>query len=186
MIEISAEQVERVEQILSGIPKGTERAMSNAINRGLSRTKTTARKRIKQVYAVKDGDISAASNITINKASTGNLAGFVSFNGYKIPLYKFSVKPKAPGTRQTVFAMVKRGEGGTLEDAFTAVMKSGHIGIFEREEKTRLPIEEKMGLAPAQMVGNRQVMEGLEEEVQQVVNERLEHEIDRLLNGYGG
>lgn len=33
---------------------------------------------------------------------------------------------------------------------------------------------------------NRKRSEPLEEEAQQLVNERLEHEIDRLLNGYGG
>lgn len=32
MIEITAEAVERVEAILAGVPKGAERALSNAIN----------------------------------------------------------------------------------------------------------------------------------------------------------
>lgn len=185
MIEISAEAVERVEQILSGIPKGAERALSNAINRGLSRTKTAATKRVKEVYTVKSTALTAGSNVTINKASTGNLAGFVSFGGYKIPLYKFKVTPTAPGTRKPVQASVMKGGGATFEDAFIADMRS-RTGVFERETPKRFPVEELMGLAPAQMVGNDRVITGLEDEVQQVVNERLEHEIDRLLNGYGG
>ena len=34
MIEITSETIERVETLLSGIPKGAERAFSNSINRG--------------------------------------------------------------------------------------------------------------------------------------------------------
>ena len=52
MIEVSAEAIERVERILAGVPKGAERALSNAINRGLSRVKTGAKKRVKEVYTV--------------------------------------------------------------------------------------------------------------------------------------
>ena len=43
-----------------------------------------------------------------------------------------------------------------------------------------------MGLAMAQMVGNLNVMTELEKEAQRTVDERIVHEIDRLLNGYGG
>ena len=65
-------------------------------------------------------------------------------------------------------------------------MRSGHTGVFEREGPKRFPIEEKMGLSAAQMVGNEKVIEAVEEEAQETVNARLEHEIERLLNGYGG
>ncbi len=53
MIEVSAEAIERVERILAGVPKGAERALSNALNRGLSRVKTGATKRVKEVYFTK-------------------------------------------------------------------------------------------------------------------------------------
>lgn len=186
MIEITAEAVERVEAILAGVPKGAERALSNAINRGISRVKTGAIKRVKEIYTVQSSAFNEATRIRVNKASTGNLVGFVSFAGYKIPLYKFKVTPTAPGVRKQVRAAVMKGGGTPFEDAFIAQMRSGHIGVFERETEKRFPIEEKMGLSAAQMVGNEKVIETLEEEAQQLVNQRLEHEIDRLLSGYGG
>ena len=65
-------------------------------------------------------------------------------------------------------------------------MKSGHVGVFERKTQKRFPVEEIMGLSAAQMIGNENIIAGLEAEAQEIVNERLEHEIDRLLNGYGG
>ena len=202
MIEVSAETIERVEALLAGVPKGAERALSNAMNRGLSKMKTGAAKKVREVYTVQSSAINEATNTRIRKASTGNLAGYIHFSGYKIPLYKFKVTPKAPGIRKRVQATVKKGEGGTFEDAFIAQMESGHIGVFERtgtfnadnvrlkkygkQNKYTESIEQKMGLAMAQMVGNLNVMTELEKEAQKTVDERIVHEIDRLLNGYGG
>lgn len=186
MIEISSEDIERVETMLTGVPKGAERAFSAAINRGLSHTKTQAFKKVRNVYAVNQNELNKATRTRVQKANTGNLAGYVSFSGVKIPLYKFQVTPKTPRTGKKVRAGVMKNGGATFEDAFIAKMDSGHTGIFERITSKRLPIEEKMGLSAAQMVKNEVIMEQLEKEAQEKVDERLKHEIDRILNGYGG
>lgn len=186
MIEITSETIERTQTLLAGIPKGAERAFSSAINRGLSHTKTQAFKQVKKVYAVKQSALNEATTTKVQKASTGNLAGYVSFSGVKIPLYKFQVTPKEPRKGQKVRAEVMKGGGATFDSAFIAKMRSGHIGIFERITSRRLPIEEKMGLSAAQMVKNEVIMDQLTKEAQEKVDERLKHEIDRILNGYGG
>lgn len=186
MIEITSETIERTQTLLAGIPKGAERVFSSAINRGLSHTKTQAFKRVKTVYTVKQSALNEATTTKIQKASTGNLAGYVSFSGVKIPLYKFQVTPKEPRKGQKVRAAVMKGGGATFDSAFIAKMRSGHIGIFERITSRRLPIEEKMGLSAAQMVKNEVIMDQLTKEAQEKVDERLKHEIDRILNGYGG
>ena len=183
-IEITVEGMEQAEKILANVPKGAERAAASALNRGLSRVKTGAIKKVKEVYTVQSSALSAATKTRINKASAGNLVGEITFSGAKIPLYKFHAAPKAPGTKQLVNAGVMKGGGETFYHAFIAQMKSGHVGIFEREGKSRYPIDEIMGLAAAQMVKNEKVIEPLEEEAQKLVNERLEHEIERLLGGY--
>lgn len=185
-LEISSETVERVNNILQGVPKGAEKAFSNAINRGLSKAKTTASKEVKHVYEVTNSAINEKTKTRIQKAKAGNIAGYINFSGAKIPLYKFKVTPKVPGTGEKVFAAQKKGEGNTFEDAFIAQMKNGHIGIFERKKVKRFPIEEKMGSAMAQMVKNTVVMEAAQKEAQKTVDESIEHEIDRILSGYGG
>lgn len=186
MIEITSETIERTQTLLAGIPKGAERAFSSAINRGLSHAKTQAFKQVKTVYAVKQSALNEATTTRVQKASTGNLAGYVSFSGVKIPLYKFQVTPKEPRKGQKVRAGVMKGGDATFDNAFIAKMKNGHIGIFERITSRRLPIEEKMGLSAAQMVQNEVIMDQLTKEAQEKVDERLKHEIDRILNGYGG
>ena len=186
MIEITSETIERTQTLLAGIPKGAERAFSAAINRGLSHTKTQAFKQVKKVYAVKQSALNEATTTRAQKASTGNLAGYISFSGVKIPLYKFQATPKTPGTGKKVRAGVMKGGGAVFESAFIAKMKSGHTGIFERITSKRIPIEEKMGLSAAQMVQNEVIMDQLAQEAQEKVDERLNHEIERILNGYGG
>jgi len=76
------------------------------------------------------------------------------------------------------------------ENAFVAQMKSGHIGIFERTGGITSTgsdeIKEIMGSAVSQMLGNKEVEEKLAEETRQKFEERLDHEVNRILNGWGG
>lgn len=201
MIEITSDAIERANTLLAGIPKGAEKVFSLSLNRGLTRVKTQALKQVKTVYTVNNKALNAATKINVNKANTGNLAGYVSFSGVKIPLYKFKVTPTKPATGKQVKAAVKNGGSGTpFEDAFIAKMKNDHTGVFERTGKQGIEkrlskykankhtekLEEKMGLSAAQMVGNEVIIEQLEEEAQELVNERVIHEMNRILNGYGG
>ena len=159
MIEITSDAIERVGTLLADVPKGAERVFASAMNRGISRVKTQAIKQVKTVYAVNGAALTKATRINITKASTGNLAGFVSFSGVKIPLYKFKVTPTKPGTGKQVRAAVKKGGSGTpFEDAFIAEMKSnGHTGVFERTGRKRFPIEEKMKISSMSKGMQRQV-----------------------------
>lgn len=202
MIEITSDEIERVGTMLADTPKSAERVFANAMNRGLSRIKTRAIEQVKKVYAVKTAALWDATTARMNKASVGNLVGFVSFSGVKIPLYKFSVTPTKPATRQKVKAGLMNGGSKTeYEDAFIAEMKNGHIGVFERtgtqgieSRKTKYgkqnhhteKIKEISGLSTAQMIGNASNIEILEKEAQELVNERIVHEMNRILNGYGG
>ena len=189
-VQIDAETMERVEAMLAQVPKGAERAFSNAINRGLSKVKTGAFREVKRVYTVQSSALRKATTTSEKKASTGDLAGHIRFAGYKIPLYKFSVTPKKPGTGKKVYATMKRGGGAVYDDAFIATMHNNggkdHTGVFHRETRKRLPISEYMGLSAAHMVGETAVAEKLQEEAQKTVDERVMHEVERLLNGYGG
>lgn len=186
MIEITSETIERTQTLLAGIHKGAERAFSSAINRGLSHTKTQAFKQVKSVYNVKQSDLKSATAIRVQNANTGNVTGYVSFSGVKIPLYKFNVSQKTPKKSKNIKAGLMKGSWTAFEHSFIAQMRSGHIGIFERTTSKRLPIKEIMGLSGAQMVQNEIIIDQLSKEAQEKVDERLKHEIDRILNGYGG
>ncbi len=186
MIEITAEAMERTQKLLAGIPKGAERAFSNAINRALTHTKSQAFKEVRQVYAVKQSDLNAATATRIQRAGTGNTVGYVLFSGVKIPLFKFNLSQNTAKKSKHIKAGLMKGSWTAFDHAFIAQMNSGHIGIFERDGKERLPISEIMGLAGAQMMQNVEVEDHLSEDAQKMFEQRVEHEIDRILNGYGG
>ena len=58
--------------------------------------------------------------------------------------------------------------------------------MFERETGRSFPVTEFMAQSTAQMAGNEEVLEQVSEKAQETVNKRIEHEITRILNGYGG
>lgn len=186
MIEITAETMERAQKMLAHIPKGTERAFSNAINRALTHTKSQAFKEARKVYAVNLKDLNSATATRVQKASTGNTVGYVLFSGVKIPLFKFNLSVGSEKKSKHIKAGLMKGSWTAFEHAFIAQMNSGHIGIFEREGDERLPISEIMGLSGAQMIQNVEVTDRLSEDAQKKFEQRVEHEIDRILNGYGG
>lgn len=145
-------------------------------------------KGITTVYAITRQNVRAETTIKVRtQSSDGGIVGTVLFAGHKIPLYRFNVSPTIPIQRATVSAAVLAGNGRTpFQDAFIARMQSGHTGMFERDGSKRLPISEFMGPSTAQMAGNSIVLADVEEKAQEVINKRVEHEITRILNGYGG
>lgn len=188
MIAITNEQVERVNLILGHVQNGPAKALSGAIRRANTTVRAQAVKSIKGVYAISTQNIRAQTTISMRtQKMDGGIVGTVSFAGYKLPLYRFNVSPKMPVQRATVKAAVLNGNGQTpFKDAFIAKMKSGHTGMFQRDTSARTPITEFMGPSTAQMAGNSVVIEQVEDAAQATVNKRLEAEISRILNGYGG
>lgn len=187
MVGITSEQIERVESILSGVQRGPEKVFFNVINRALDTVRTAAGRQIREVYAIKQKDLRAESNIKLKKASQTDLAGEIAFAGCKIPLYRFNVTPKQPAQGVRVKAAVLKSSAQTeFEHAFIARMQSGHIGMFERATAKHLPIDEFTGPSVAHMAGNSVVLEQVEKEAQETIDKRIDHEMDRILSGYGG
>lgn len=210
-IDLSIQQMERVEKLLYGIPNGVASAETAAFNRGLKAGKTEANRQIRQRYAISAGNVSKYSKVKLRKSSGGSDAE-IEFSGPKIPLFKF--KP-APSSRTYVgkkIPVLIRGDG---EDAlwrmvfknsrvrgmdakasgfksgdkwFIATFASGHTGIFKRTGGTtsggKAKIEEVWGFAVADMLDYEPAKEAVAEKIQEVVGKRLEHEIGRILSRY--
>ena len=63
-------------------------------------------------------------------------------------------------------------------------MKSGHIGVFHRANgNSSLPIQQNYGPSVPQMLESKSVSAFIKEKAQEVLETRLEHEIDVLLRG---
>lgn len=186
MITVDEKQIERAEELLKNIPDGVSKAIVNAINRAAEGARTDAVKKARERYHVKAKDI--RKTIEIERATYENQAAIVRAEGSPLALSKFKITPSKPPQKRRkkpVIARVIRGEGGPIPGAFVARMKSGHIGVFKRAGKSRLPITQLFGPSVPQMLGYETVTAFVEERAQERLEQRLEYEIDRLLRGVG-
>lgn len=193
MIEIEGRALERIGEILSDTPDAAKKVLKQAITRGISAGKAAASKYARESYHISAGEFKAQGFLTVNTAKQegDDIIGSINYAGSAIPLYRFHVTPKEPGTKRMVKAAVLKENSGTiLQHAFIAKMPNGHVGVFERREGTgdnrhSDKIEEHYSVSVPQMIGREEVMEKIEERVQEVTGNRIEHELDRILSNGG-
>lgn len=186
MIEITSEQQERINLILSGIKNAPNRAFFNVINRALATVRSKSGKAIRETYNIKQSDVTANQNMSVKKASSGSLEGSITFGGTVIPLKRFKVTPTAPAQRTVSVSVLKSQGGARLESAYVADLGKYGVGVFERLTSRRESSQQLYGPSTAHMMGNENVLEQIEEAAQDTIDKRVEHEITRILNGYGG
>lgn len=185
MIEVSADQIERVKLILGGIPKGVPAAISNALNRGAATARKTAASYISEHYTLKQKDARAATKIKFRKADTGNIETTVIFAGHVIPLLKFDVRPTVPKPG-AVSAAVERHGRKAMASAYVTDLGRYGPGVFERLTSKRATSQQLYGPSTAQMLGTANAQVEMQTQAQETIDKRLEHEIARILAGYGG
>lgn len=185
MIEVSAEQLERVKLILGGIPKAVPAAISNALNRGATTARKAAANYITEHYTLKQKDAREATKIKFRKADNGNIEATVIFSGNVIPLLKFDVRPSTPKAG-AVSAAVERHGRKALASAYVTNLGRYGPGVFERLTSKRNTSQQLYGPSTAQMLGTANAQIEMQTQAQETIDKRLEHEIERILAGYGG
>ncbi|GIO09666.1 hypothetical protein J31TS6_56940 [Brevibacillus reuszeri] len=193
MIEFTAEQIEKAERLLQHIPGAAPKALSRAMNRAVDSAKTEASRKARETYHVKHKDV--LDTINVSKSSPSNLQAMVLSRGHVLALTKFQVRAGKPqparaaamrwdkGRPFKIVVRVKRGDGGPIKKAFVAQMKSGHLGVFHRVNKKRLPLVQRFGPSVPEMLGNIKVTDAVDRRAEAVMDERLDHEIRRILEG---
>lgn len=209
MIEVSEQTINRIHAILAGVENADKKVLKPALTRGLMAGKTAAGKAVRQTYHISAGDFNSRGYMKYNSVSQGGdgIVGSIEYSGGVIPLIRFKVSPNTPKRKKTPSAAVLKASSlvkfGRENNVFVQQMKSGHIesghiGIFERksgeysasrgsgQNKHTEKLKELLSPAVPQMVGNDEVMQTVEERVNEVINQRIDHEIERLLNKGGG
>lgn len=212
--EVGGKSLERAEKLLAGFPGGLDKAVKSAMSRSLSYLRANSAKEIRKVYAISASALRTEENIKTKysyRPGVG-ISGYVLFSGHKIPLYRYNgASPVQPtqDTGKTINALIngqwRKTHPGVaaaghqlnstsptrFENAFVARMKSGHTGhtgIFERTGGATATgndaIKEIMGSSVPQMLGNKDVEQALVDETMKKFDERLEHEINAILNGW--
>ena len=183
--EIGADSLERTTKILAGIPGGVYRAIYSALRRAGNTAKTRAGQYAAEEYTINKSDFmkNVRQKIHISKDTGGLVSMSISYAGNVLPLLAFKTRYSRSGRLQT---QVKReGIASVLDRAFAAKVY-GPIGVFERLGKERIPLEQKFGPSTAHMMQNSVVIAKMDSTIMETFDRRMEHEITRILNGWGG
>lgn len=178
-IKIDENQLRHIESNFDNLKGKMPNAFANAINRSMEMVKTEALRQATSKYTIKKGELS--DSIKFTRSSSGNLTARIVSTGSVIGLDHFKLTPKTRGKyKKTVNSIVKKGEGGSIPNAFIAY-SDGRLGAFKRKSTKRLPIERLMGPSAPQMLGEDSILEYLQGFMEEKLNMRLEHEIERLM-----
>lgn len=185
-MEAAQAQIDKASRYLAGIPEGTERAVLNAMRRAMESARTAGTYKIFEVYDLfaTYGDVRRSFCMT-KRPSRKDLTAQLTSRGMNLPMYKFLYKPTRDTTgkrRRLVRVSVKR-DGG-LKPLGQGFVHQG--GVYQRVGKTSYPINPVYGVSIPQMLGNKEVVNVVESTMVKVTEERLDHEIYRLLNGFEG
>jgi Prophage minor tail protein Z (GPZ) len=152
------------------------REMRTAVMRSLNRTadgvKTDASREIRKSYNVTNKALSPAFSIW--RATTVDLVAKVSASGRPLQLIGFAARQVKAG----VSVSVKRGSRKVVKSAFIARMQSGHLGVFRRAGRKRLPIDELYTVSVPGMFGAHVVQDALKK----LAGERFDKAMGQNIN----
>lgn len=179
-VNIDEKRIREIQQQLGGIQGKAPNAISRAMNRAVTATATSVSKEVRKKYHVKAGDVKDAT--TRSRSSPSSLSASVRLTGGPIGLDKFKVSPKTvnPKRKSQLKISVRKDRGaGSVAGAFNANING--VKVMKRTSKKRLPIERLFGPSIPQMAKNEEVSNTAGRRGGVVFEERLRHEIGRIL-----
>jgi hypothetical protein len=185
IVDVVEDSLDKATRLLAGINGGVYKAVGSALSRAAATGKTAAKQPVTKEYTISQSEFLARTR-SINhfvRESSGGISVVFGFRGNVIPLMKFNTRVNGSG--QIVTQVKRSGSAETLNRAFSAQM-GGHKGIYERVGVKRFPVEELYGPAtPQMMYSNEEVTDEIERKVADTYEKRIDHEILRILNGWG-
>lgn len=184
--EVGEYHLDRVTKLLAGIPGGVYKAVGSAIKRSAQHGLTVGMKIVSEEYAIGQGELKNRTKHinTVVKDSAGSYEVTFGYRGNVIPLIHFDTKIDSSGRIAT--RVLRSNARQLLDHAFTAHV-GAHTGVFERETKERTPIKELFGPSAVQaFYAHEETVDKMDEEISKTYEARIEHEITRVLNGWGG
>lgn len=189
MIEVSEQVIDRIHTILAGVQDADKKVLKPAMARALMAGKAESKRQAVSVYHIKPGEFNKNSYIKyrgIKHHGEGEMIGEIEFAGSPVPLIKYKVTPQTPAKgKPAAAAVLKKNAPVPFDrenDVHVLQMQSGHIGIFKGENGK---LKELYAPSTPKMIENEEVRTKIEGRVNEVLNQRIGHEIERLLDQHG-
>ena len=184
--DVGQNTLDRVNKILAGIGNGSGaiRAVYQAAKRAGERGKTEAGRFAAAEYTIgKGGFMSHCKIKTMVSGGSGGAASVsIVFAGQVIPLIEFATHWSKSGGLTTT---VKSGSTATLAHAFAAPVY-GATQAHEHEYGTTGPVKTLYGPSTGQMMQNDKIIQEMDKVIAETFEQRIDHEIGRILAGIGG
>lgn len=194
-MKIDAGQSRISSSVLKQLGKNTDKALADATNRALAGMRTDGTKLIvkesgmirKKVFSsftvIKAGSSGQTHNARVE--ITGSPIGLAKFK-YKFKKPKKSKKGMHPGSLSVILGQ----KTITFHHAFVATMRSGHVGIFERQRGVltssgREKLQELFGPSIPQFAGRKRIADTVQSKAQERFSARFNQQMERWLNKTG-
>ena len=172
-------------EILRRLPneRDAKKAASRAINRSLVAGRKAAGEEVAKDYKISGGKVNKLGKL--EKSNVGSLKASIKWSGPAIPLEEWGTNPKNPPKRRRkkpILGTVFRGTKTTYRGAFIGRVYGGQSRAYVRTTKKRFPIRRVYGPSAASLVGARLVQERFTRRASEILERRLEHEINYILS----
>jgi hypothetical protein len=175
----------RSDEIDRALPRLRQRvhvAIVRSLKRAAVSAQTVAARVIAEDMDLKQADVRKAMEIKQGRVESEHTIA-LEVTGARIPLVKWVRNPQ-PGVRRRGGVTAKLPSGaGRYPNAFVAQMQSGHVGVFARAGKSRLPIRELFGPSIVGVFAKH--TPEIAEAGQASLEKNLRHELEFATSGSG-
>lgn len=201
-VSVNVVGLKEIQKQLGDMKDKAPAVLYNVIKRVASNVRKNTSIATRKKYQIKGKDIK--ETISSKKGTKDNPQCVISSKGNPIPIYKFRVTPKDVIKLKGVKLkdrpkykgkVKKKTQLKVIYSSFVQKMKSGHIGLFRRKilskemrsitkKDIHRKISEVYGPSAPQLLGNKDTMAFIQKEADKTYEKRIEHEINRVLNGF--
>lgn len=180
-IQIDEKQIQKAQMLLKGIKDGAQKAVARALNHTIAKVQTRAIKEVRAVYNISVDELKNRMKANTTRFGS-NMEVSLGVQKLGIPLIQFYVGDPTIA-RKLVRVKIKKARAKSLPGGFVQAPED-KLGVFIRAGDARYPIKRLYGPSAAQMAESDVVGHEVIEFGQQAFSERLEHEIQVILNGW--
>lgn len=163
--------VQAFAQLRSEAPK----AIARGLNRTAQGAQTDAVRAVAENMKIRQAAVRKA--IRIAKANSTLLQAEVVATGRRIPLIEFKARQTKRGVTYDLGGGRQR-----IPSGFITIVGAGHVGVFARKGKARLPIQEKFGPSIPKVFANQAIMDAIRTRAEADLEKNVAHEIEYLLS----
>lgn len=183
-------------KVVKALKDKMDDATSKALNRVGEGVMTEANRKVRETYQIKASEVKGAMKLVYSSASSGEV--IIKASSPNLPLTRFRYSPKNwnPRKPKPVKVEVRKGESKTIRSAYirntgskVMVMKrkfpTGQSGAKRRKNAQgnypELPVEELRSPAVAIMMNAAEVIKHVEDQAEDRMYKRIDHEVGRIL-----